>query len=293
MSALFVFLGAFTYGIVYTVWLKRRSTWNIVIGGLAGSFAVLAGAAAVDPTPQVVPVVLAIVLFLWTPPHFWSLAAAKGEDYARAGVPMLPVVAPAYAWTLAILTHTVALVRLVAGPALVRQGPVLRPRRRHRRRVFHREERRALSQADQGRGDEEFLCLARAAIAAGRWRAARRRSGKLSMTGRAHAKAFALAACALASALVLSPQREAAAERLDPSSSSAAQRGGGRAHARRLYPDGLDGAPLSLRALRGKPLVISLVYTACSSVCPTVDPAPDHRRSPTPGASSGPTGSTC
>jgi protoheme IX farnesyltransferase len=122
ISALFVFLGAFTYGIVYTVWLKRRSTWNIVIGGLAGSFAVLAGAAAVDPTPQVVPVVLATVLFLWTPPHFWSLAAAKGEDYARAGVPMLPVVAPAYAWTLAILTHTIALVGLSLVPLMFGKG---------------------------------------------------------------------------------------------------------------------------------------------------------------------------
>jgi protoheme IX farnesyltransferase len=122
VSAFFVFLGAFTYGIVYTVWLKRRSTWNIVIGGAAGSFAVLAGAAAVDPSPQLVPVVLALVLFLWTPPHFWSLAAAKGEDYARAGVPMLPIVVPAYAWTLAILTHTIALVAISLVPLWFGQG---------------------------------------------------------------------------------------------------------------------------------------------------------------------------
>src|SRR5215472_8190884 len=109
VSSLLVFLGSFTYGVVYTVWLKRRSTWNIVVGGLAGSFAVLAGAAAVDSTPQVVPTVLAVVLFLWTPPHFWSLAAAKGQDYTKAGIPMLPVVAPARAWTLAILAHSIAL----------------------------------------------------------------------------------------------------------------------------------------------------------------------------------------
>jgi protoheme IX farnesyltransferase len=109
VAAAYVFLGAFTYGVVYTVWLKRRSAWNIVVGGLAGSFAVLAGAAAVDPMPQVVPTVLAVVLFLWTPPHFWSLAAAKGKDYAKAGIPMLPVVAPAHAWTLAILAHSIAL----------------------------------------------------------------------------------------------------------------------------------------------------------------------------------------
>jgi heme o synthase len=122
LAAVFVFLGAFTYGIVYTVWLKRRSVWNIVIGGLAGSFAVLAGAAAVDPAPQVYPYVLAIVLFLWTPPHFWSLAAAKGEDYARAGIPMLPIVVPPYAWTLAILTHSVALAAISLIPLWFGQG---------------------------------------------------------------------------------------------------------------------------------------------------------------------------
>ncbi|MCC6888331.1 MAG: protoheme IX farnesyltransferase [Hyphomicrobiales bacterium] len=112
LAALFVFLGAFTYGVVYTVWLKRHSVWNIVVGGLAGSFAVLAGAAAIDPAPQPYPVLLAVVLFLWTPPHFWSLAAAKGEDYARAGVPMLPIVVSTRLWTFAILAHTAALTGL-------------------------------------------------------------------------------------------------------------------------------------------------------------------------------------
>ena len=122
LAAVFVFLGAFTYGIVYTVWLKRRTVWNIVIGGLAGSFAVLAGAAAVDPGLQVFPVVLAIVLFLWTPPHFWSLAAAKGDDYARAGVPMLPIAVPSHAWTAAILGHTIALVAISLVPLWFGQG---------------------------------------------------------------------------------------------------------------------------------------------------------------------------
>ena len=92
LAALYVFLGAFTYGVVYTVWLKRRTWWNIVVGGLAGSFAVLAGAAAVSPAPGPEAVALALVLFLWTPPHFWSLAIACRADYAAAGVPMLPVV---------------------------------------------------------------------------------------------------------------------------------------------------------------------------------------------------------
>jgi protoheme IX farnesyltransferase len=88
----YVFLGAFTYGVVYTVWLKRRTWWNIVVGGLAGSFAVLAGAAAASPVPGPEALALAVVLFLWTPPHFWSLAIACRDDYAAAGVPMLPVV---------------------------------------------------------------------------------------------------------------------------------------------------------------------------------------------------------
>ncbi len=92
VSAVYVFLGAFFYGVVYTLWLKRRSWLNIVIGGLAGSFAVLAGAAAVNPGVGVHGWLLALALFLWTPPHFWSLAIAGQADYAAAGVPMLPVV---------------------------------------------------------------------------------------------------------------------------------------------------------------------------------------------------------
>ena len=92
IAAAYVFLGAFTYGVVYTVWLKRRTWWNIVVGGLAGSFAVLAGAAAVSPAPGREALALAVVLFLWTPPHFWSLAIVCRRDYAVAGVPMLPVV---------------------------------------------------------------------------------------------------------------------------------------------------------------------------------------------------------
>lgn len=91
-SALYVFLGGFFYAVVYTVWLKRRTWLNIVFGGLAGSWAVLAGAAAVDPQIGAVPLALSFVLFLWTPPHFWSLAIAFRDDYAAANVPMLPVV---------------------------------------------------------------------------------------------------------------------------------------------------------------------------------------------------------
>lgn len=110
MTALNIFLGAFTYAIVYTAWLKRRTWLNIVFGGLAGSFAVLAGAAAVDPSFGPLPVVLALVLFLWTPPHFWSLAIAYRDQYAAAGVPMLPVVKGDRKAARIILGHTILLV---------------------------------------------------------------------------------------------------------------------------------------------------------------------------------------
>jgi len=92
VAAGFVLLGALTYAVVYTLGLKRRTPWNIVIGGLSGSFAVLAGAAAANPQIGPLALLLALVLFLWTPPHFWSLAIANEAQYAAAGVPMLPVV---------------------------------------------------------------------------------------------------------------------------------------------------------------------------------------------------------
>ena len=120
--ALHVFLGAFVYGVVYTVWLKNRTWWNIVWGGLAGSFAVLAGASAVDPGLSPIPVLLAVVLFLWTPPHFWSLAMALKDDYAAAGVPMLPVVKGDAVAARAILGHTLALVTLSLVPAALGLG---------------------------------------------------------------------------------------------------------------------------------------------------------------------------
>ncbi|HQY38350.1 MAG TPA: heme o synthase [Giesbergeria sp.] len=123
-AALYVFLGAFFYGVVYTLWLKRRTALNIVIGGLAGSFAVLAGAAAIDPNLGPLPVLLALVLFLWTPPHFWSLAIANKTDYADAGVPMLPVVVGTERAARIVLGSTVALFVASLLPLGFGAGPV-------------------------------------------------------------------------------------------------------------------------------------------------------------------------
>ena len=123
VAALFLFLGAFTYGVVYTVGLKRRTWTNIVFGGLAGSFAVLTGAAAVDPAIGILPTLLALVLFLWTPPHFWSLAIANRDDYAAAGVPMLPVVFGNERAARIVHANAIVLVAVSLLPALAGAGP--------------------------------------------------------------------------------------------------------------------------------------------------------------------------
>jgi protoheme IX farnesyltransferase len=121
-ATMYVFLGAFTYGVVYTVWLKRRTWLNIVIGGLSGSFAVFAGSAAVGATLEPAPLILAVVLFLWTPPHFWAMAYACRRDYLKAGVPMLPTVVNERIATLTIFWHALALVLLSLLPVFFGMG---------------------------------------------------------------------------------------------------------------------------------------------------------------------------
>lgn len=90
--ALQLALGAAIYGGLYTLVLKRRTPWNIVIGGAAGGNMALAGWALVDPSLPIGAWLLATVVFLWTPPHFWGLAIARDSDYRNAGIPMLPQV---------------------------------------------------------------------------------------------------------------------------------------------------------------------------------------------------------
>ena len=117
VAAFYVFLGAFFYAFVYTWWLKRRTWLNIVVGGLAGSFAVLAGAATVNPTGlDTFPLILAVVLFLWTPSHFWSLAITLHDDYARGGIPMLPVVVGDHKAAWAIFGNSILLVSVSFSP---------------------------------------------------------------------------------------------------------------------------------------------------------------------------------
>ena len=100
----------FFYVVVYTVWLKRQTPQNIVIGGAAGALPPVIGWAAATGDIGVEPLVLFLIIFLWTPPHFWALSLNRAEEYGRAGVPMLPVVAGRAATTRQILIYSVLLV---------------------------------------------------------------------------------------------------------------------------------------------------------------------------------------
>jgi heme o synthase len=107
------------YVFVYTMWLKRRTPQNIVIGGAAGAFPAVIGWAAVTDSLAPVPLILFAVVFFWTPPHFWSLALWAHDDYRRAGVPMLPVVAGAKETRRQIMLYTTLLVPLSMTPWII------------------------------------------------------------------------------------------------------------------------------------------------------------------------------
>tara|TARA_R110002124_G_scaffold102227_2_gene250284 strand:+ start:204 stop:1088 length:885 start_codon:yes stop_codon:yes gene_type:complete len=92
-SATFLAFSIFFYAVVYTIWLKRSTPQNIVIGGAAGAFPPAIGWAAVTGDVTMMPVLLFAIIFFWTPPHFWALALFMNSDYSKAGVPMMPVVA--------------------------------------------------------------------------------------------------------------------------------------------------------------------------------------------------------
>jgi protoheme IX farnesyltransferase len=107
------------YVFVYTIWLKRRTPQNIVIGGAAGAFPPVIGWAAVTGSVDLMPLLLFAIVFFWTPPHFWSLALFANSDYQRAGVPMLPVVAGAKETRKQIVIYTLLLVPLSLAPWLL------------------------------------------------------------------------------------------------------------------------------------------------------------------------------
>jgi protoheme IX farnesyltransferase len=109
----------FFYVVVYTMWLKRSTPQNIVIGGAAGAFPPMIGWAAATGGIGIESVLLFLIIFFWTPPHFWALSLCRTEDYARAGIPMLPVVAGPDATRRQILIYSVLLVPVGAAPWLL------------------------------------------------------------------------------------------------------------------------------------------------------------------------------
>src|ERR1700761_2071539 len=115
----------FVYVGIYTLWLKRRTPQNIVIGGLAGALPPAIGWAAVTGSLSMAPIVLVAIIFMWTPPHFWALSLWRSEDYARAGVPMLPVVKGKAHTRKAILIYTLLLAPLGVVPAFIGLGGIL------------------------------------------------------------------------------------------------------------------------------------------------------------------------
>jgi protoheme IX farnesyltransferase len=106
----------FFYAVIYTAWLKRLTPQNIVIGGAAGAFPPMIGWAAVTGSISLEPLLLFLIVLFWTPPHFWALALYRADDYARAGIPMLPVVAGDGAARRAILRYTLILTPLGIAP---------------------------------------------------------------------------------------------------------------------------------------------------------------------------------
>src|SRR5215831_2882482 len=109
----------FFYVVVYTMWLKRSTPQNIVIGGAAGAFPPMIGWAAATGGISLEPCLMFLIVFFWTPPHFWALSLVRADDYARAGVPMLPVVAGAEETRRKILLYSIGLVTIGADPWLL------------------------------------------------------------------------------------------------------------------------------------------------------------------------------
>ncbi len=125
LTAVLTFLSLIGYAVIYTVWLKRATSQNIVIGGAAGAAPPVLGWAAVTNTIDPNALVLFLIIFIWTPPHFWALAIARRDDYARAGIPMLPVTHGIEFTRLHVLLYTVLLTLVTLLPFLTRMSGII------------------------------------------------------------------------------------------------------------------------------------------------------------------------
>jgi len=125
LTAVLTFLSLIGYAVVYTVWLKRATSQNIVIGGAAGAAPPVLGWAAVTNGIDPNALLLFLIIFVWTPPHFWALAIARRDEYARAGIPMLPVTHGVAHTRLQVLLYTVLLVVVTLMPFLTRMSGLI------------------------------------------------------------------------------------------------------------------------------------------------------------------------
>ena len=125
LTAVLTFLSLIGYAVVYTVWLKRATSQNIVIGGAAGAAPPVLGWTAVTNGIDPNALLLFLIIFVWTPPHFWALAIARRDEYARAGIPMLPVTHGVAHTRLQILLYTVLLVVVTLMPFLTRMSGLI------------------------------------------------------------------------------------------------------------------------------------------------------------------------
>ncbi len=125
LTAVLTFLSLIGYAVIYTVWLKRATSQNIVIGGAAGAAPPVLGWAAVTNSIDPNALLLFLIIFIWTPPHFWALAIARRDDYARAGIPMLPVTHGVAYTRLQVLLYTVLLFLVTLMPFLTRMSGLI------------------------------------------------------------------------------------------------------------------------------------------------------------------------
>ena len=125
LTAVLTFLSLIGYAVIYTVWLKRATPQNIVIGGAAGAAPPVLGWAAVTNSVDANALLLFLIIFVWTPPHFWALAIARRDEYARAGIPMLPVTHGVAHTRLQVLLYTVLLTLVTLMPFLTGMSGLL------------------------------------------------------------------------------------------------------------------------------------------------------------------------
>ena len=248
------------YAVIYTVMLKPLTPQNIVIGGASGAMPPVLGWAAMRGEVGAEALLLCLIIFLWTPPHFWALALYRAEDYRRAGLPMLPVTHGAEFTRLHVLLYTLVLFAATLLPFVYgMSGWLYLVAARGARRLVHRLRVRAVAPLQRRAGAPHLPLLDRVPVAAVRGAAGRSLPDAMARMNRRHR-------CSL---LALGAARRRARGR--PAPKPRLQRR--RHHRRRLRAPleltDADGKPRTLADFKGKVDVVFFGFTQCPDVCPT------------------------